>query len=362
MTNKVYLEDTYQLHSEGLISQAGEDKNGRPSSRVVLLKGLMKKVINYFLILSCIVIIPNSYAEKTNVDYENEIRSKSAEWNKVFVTRDMKPFLPLLAPDVQMTSAGGKWQTPDGTEKFFRSLFKQRPDITWVNEPKNITTNPLWNVAYEMGDWTESWTEPDGNATIKGKYSALWKLNNEAWSLHAMIFIPLSCTGPSKYCLSQKEKTIQFEKEIAYFYGAKNPEIIAQYYIQALKGLEKLGIQANETTLKKEMLDPLLKAYEEVKVQTERNFDPKKAAKYEFQLILAQAKGDTFETIYQIMTNLYNEVFGSHPQAIQKAAMLRTFLYIYKISLQKNNTLSIEDQNLLRAMAKSSEQILNNIK
>lgn len=306
--------------------------------------------------------MPSSYAEKTIGDYENEIRSKSAEWNKVFVTRDMKPFLPLLAPDVQMTSAGGKWQTRDGTERFFKSLFKQRPDIAWVNEPQEITINPLWNVAHEMGEWTESWTESDGKATIKGKYSALWKLNNDTWSLQAMIFTPLSCTGPSKYCLSQKEKVMQFEKEIAYFYGAKNPEIIAQYYIKAINSLEKLGIQANETTLKKEMIDPLIKAYEEVQIQTARKFDPNKAAEYEFQLILAQTKGDTFETIYQIMTNLYHEVFSSHTEAIQKAAMLRTFLYKYKISLKKNNTLSIEDQNLLRAMAKESEQTLNNIK
>lgn len=322
----------------------------------------MKKIAHLFLMLFCILIIPISYAEKQITDNENEIRSKSAEWNKVFATRDMKPFLPLLSPNVQMTSAGGQWQTRDGTEKFFKSLFKLRPDITWVNEPKEITLNPLWNVAHETGDWTESWTESDGKATIKGKYSALWKLNNDAWTLHAMIFTPISCTGPSKYCLSQKEKMIQFEKEIAYFYGAKNPEIIAQYYIEAIKRLEKLGIQTKEATIKNEMLDLLTKAYEEVQIQTLRKFDPKKAAEHEFQLILAQAKGETFETIYKIMCNLYTEVFATHPEAIQKAAMLRTFLYKYKISLQKNNTLSLEDQNLLRAMAKESDQILNNIK
>ena len=57
------------------------------------------------------------------------------------------------------------------------------------------------------------------------------------------------------------------------------------------------------------MIKPLKNAYEEIQAQTSLKFDSNKAAQYEFELILAQAKEDTFEAIYQIMNNLYKEVF-----------------------------------------------------
>lgn len=341
----------------------------------------MKHYITFILFSFCIITIPFSYAATSIEAHEKEIRKNSLVWNTTFITRDTTKVLPILSDDVQMATAGGKWQTPENTEKFLKSLFNRRPDITWVNKTKEITINPTWEVAYEIGDWKESWTEPDGKATIDGKYFALWKMKNDSWLLHAMIFTSLSCTGPSKYCQSNKEKRelnmkntqivftqpdsdkiMQFEKDIAYFYGANNPEKISQHYIQAIQEFEQLGINTKEELLKRAMIDPLKKAYEEVQAQTSLKFDSNVAAQYEFELILAQAKEASFETIYQITNYLYNEVFQSNATAIHKGAMLRTFLYKYKISLlKKSNTLTEEDQNIMRAIAKESEQELNKI-
>lgn len=99
-----------------------------------------------------------------------------------------------------MSSAGGKWKNAKECGDLFLSLFKRSPDITWVNEAQKILINNDWKVAYEEGRWTESWAEPDGRATIRGKYVAMWKQENGPWLLHAMIFTPLSCTGESNYC------------------------------------------------------------------------------------------------------------------------------------------------------------------
>jgi hypothetical protein len=82
------------------------------------------------------------------------------------------------------------------------TLFKRRPDITWVNKPTKIEVNPVWKVAYETGDWKEAWTEPDGRAEIQGKYFVMWLLNpNEGvWYINAAFFTPQRCIGESKYC------------------------------------------------------------------------------------------------------------------------------------------------------------------
>jgi len=131
---------------------------------------------------------------------EEAIKSASAIWNTAFSNRDIPLFLSILSSDVQMASAGGKWQTQEGTKRFLEQLFKRRPDITWVNTSREININLAWNVAYESGDWVEDWTEPDGKAIINGRYFALWKQEKSSWYLHAIIFIPLNCSGPSKYC------------------------------------------------------------------------------------------------------------------------------------------------------------------
>jgi len=155
---------------------------------------------------------------------------------------------------------------------------------------------------------------------------------------------------------------IEFEKEIAYFYGASNPEKMAEHYIKALIELENIGIETDQDLLEMAMIDPLIHAYQEVKIQTQLDFNVKMGAFHEFRLICAQANGDSFDKIYSIMMDLYQEVFNTSDIRIHKAAMLRTFLYKYKMSLMgKNGTLSPDDRNLISTMAKASEKELNSL-
>ncbi len=152
------------------------------------------------------------------------------------------------------------------------------------------------------------------------------------------------------------DEMIQFEKKIGYFYEAANPELIAQHYIMALQTLEKLGIEATEIELEQHMLPALQKAYSEVLKQTQLQFDISTVAKLEFSLILAQSKKASFETINNIMVELYRHVFDSDDFSIRKAAMLRTFLFQYKVAiLQSEKSLSSQDMDLLLSMAKLSE-------
>lgn len=132
--------------------------------------------------------------------YREQIRERSASWNSAFSQRDTTALKSLFAKDIQMASAGRKCQGISQCARLFPALFKRRPDITWRNEPIEIEVNVPWATASEMGTWKESWTEPDGRATIDGKYFILWKRNDEKWFIHAVVYAPTKCTGESTYC------------------------------------------------------------------------------------------------------------------------------------------------------------------
>lgn len=158
---------------------------------------------------------------------------------------------------------------------------------------------------------------------------------------------------------SQSEQILNLEAELAYCYGIANPSLAAEPYMKAIQILEQSKKPLNRTLLQKEMLPLLEQAYTEIRKQRAFSCDVKKAALYEFDLILAQAERASFESICNIMVKLYNEVFQTHSPAIEKAAMLRTFLYKYKIQLLSySNKLSLSDIELLKTIAKASEKEL----
>lgn len=158
------------------------------------------------------------------------------------------------------------------------------------------------------------------------------------------------------------DKISELEKQIVYLYGVKNPELVVEHYLQAIQILEKEGISAGKSVLGEKMMPFLDGAYLEIKRQTSYQFDIKKAASIEFDLIFAQSIRAPFEEIYNIMVDLYREVFQSTEKGIEKAAMLRTFLYQYKIMLLSlDPELSEEDIGLMIRIAKRSEEELNQL-
>lgn len=179
-------------------------------------------------------------------------------------------------------------------------------------------------------------------------------------SLIVLIFLGISMMSRAQ---SEIKDMMQFEKDIAYFYDASDPEKIANHYLEALKQLEILGTNVSDEVLESKMLPALVQAYAEVAKQTHLEFDTTEAAKLELSLILSQAKKAPFDKIQNIMQNLYKEIFKSDLYSIQKAAMLRTFLYRYKISVMQNeNTFTENDKKLMLLLAKMSEEELQNIK
>lgn len=152
-----------------------------------------------------------------------------------------------------------------------------------------------------------------------------------------------------------------FEKKIAYFFGVKNEQPVIEAYLNALQKLNNIGVGSVEL-LEHEMIPYLEKAYLSIAQQRNWEFDIHTAAKLEFQIILGNVNGSSFEDVQDLMMQLYTVVFRSDSPFIKKAAMLRTFLYQYKASLLENQqTLSELDQIIMFEMAQTSMEYLNAI-
>lgn len=77
--------------------------------------------------------------------------------------------------------------------------FGNHPDTVYVRRPTTIDVYPPWSVASERGEWTGTWTEPDGKFDIGGTYLAQWRKVDGQWLIQAELYVPAHCTG-SKYC------------------------------------------------------------------------------------------------------------------------------------------------------------------
>lgn len=149
-----------------------------------------------------------------------------------------------------------------------------------------------------------------------------------------------------------------FESLIAYFYGVKDEKLLVEPYLKALNKLEALDTNDSEQ-LKREMLPYLEEAYRSIAQQRNWDFDIEAAAFLEFQIILGNADGTSFDIVEELMVQLYSTVFRSDSPLIKKAAMLRTFLYQYKA---KQNVLTQAEKKMLLEMAQISKECLNSIK
>lgn len=162
--------------------------------------------------------------------------------------------------------------------------------------------------------------------------------------------------------LIEKNEMEIFEKKIAYFFSVDNEAPVIEAYMNALEKLKMIESNPIEF-IEKEMIPHLEKAYQSIKQQRNWNFEPHIAAKIEFQIILGNINGSTFEAVQDLMIQLYSTIFQSDSHFIQKAATLRTFLYQYKASLLKiKPSLTEEDQRVMLEIAKTSKEFLNSIK
>lgn len=126
------------------------------------------------------------------------IRSRGTAWNAAFNARDTTALFGLFAPDAALTTPTGSRTGAVENARSFRALFRQHPDVNWMNKTGLVEVNDQAMVAYETGEWNESWTAAGGTkARVVGKYCLYWKYAANGWVISAAIFTPLFCTDPS---------------------------------------------------------------------------------------------------------------------------------------------------------------------
>ncbi len=81
----------------------------------------------------------------------------------------------------------------------FAAQFAARPDVTYRRSPVDVRVYAPWGMASEAGEWSGSWTEPDGKVAIGGRYFAKWRRIGGRWLLESETYVPERCTG-ARYC------------------------------------------------------------------------------------------------------------------------------------------------------------------
>ena len=164
-----------------------------------------RKICTYcfFFSLVCFVLFPNVQAQSAHSNHKKEIGIKSKLWNTCFNSRDSLTFYTLFDTTAIVTTPAGRWIGAEQCKGLCRGLYKRRPDITWYNQLTKTEVNEQWHVAYETGNWTETWTESGdtSKSEIKGKYWIMWVYRDNTWKIISAIFTPLSCKG--SYCKSR---------------------------------------------------------------------------------------------------------------------------------------------------------------
>lgn len=171
------------------------------------------------------------------------------------------------------------------------------------------------------------------------------------------IFLLLFISLHADFTAFNDPKIVAFEKELAFYYDVEDPEPLRSNYIAAIRLLEQYGIDYPE--LKTYMIIHLEFAYLSLANQRGWDFDVKKAAALEYDIIIGSTLG---LDISEKQIELYQMIYHSNDFAIEKAVMLRSFIYHYKVKvLQEERTLSQEEMELLLNLARLSENYLRSL-
>ncbi|MCB2408325.1 YybH family protein [Hymenobacter lucidus] len=149
----------------------------------------------------CVLVSHLSMGQILKQKHLELIKARSETWNRAFNSRDTTALYGLFNPGITVSTATGSRTSEAAARQWFRSRFRQRPDVTWMNRTMNVELSDQGQLAYETGEWAQAWTDTQDKAKnrIIGKYWLMWKFENNAWTILSATYTPLSCAG--KNCL-----------------------------------------------------------------------------------------------------------------------------------------------------------------
>jgi ketosteroid isomerase-like protein len=151
-------------------------------------------------VLACVVAGLSVYAVFAQDNAERAIRDARARSNQAIAAHDLDGISRAWMDDVHIvTSTSARGSGRDENRQRMARQFTIRPDTTYVRRTAEVDVYEPWAVAAERGEWTGTWTEPDGKVTVGGTYLAQWRKVGAEWLIQAELFVPLHCDG-SRYC------------------------------------------------------------------------------------------------------------------------------------------------------------------
>ncbi|MDB5827870.1 MAG: hypothetical protein JWQ73_2090 [Variovorax sp.] len=128
------------------------------------------------------------------------IRAARASSNLAIVRQEIEDIASVWMDDILVLgSTSVQLLGAEANRRFYMAQFARRPDTLWVRTPISVSVMSAWGVAFEEGDWTGRWTEPDGSVELRGRYAAQWVCANRKWRIQGELYVPMACVGGT-YC------------------------------------------------------------------------------------------------------------------------------------------------------------------
>ena len=124
------------------------------------------------------------------------IRSLRSQSNAAIARHDVDGVMSLFDVEYQITTGSGALsQGLAGERAAWIAEFARASDLVYLRTPASIDVSVSGNRAAEVGEWSGSWTTPQGVRKTGGRYAAYWRLIDGAWRIRSELFLTLHCEG-----------------------------------------------------------------------------------------------------------------------------------------------------------------------
>ena len=122
------------------------------------------------------------------------IRSARETFNIAIAEKNAKAIRPLLAPSYHLvTGRSDQFHGADEEEIRWAELFQSDPTAIYRRTPREITTNEVWGIAEELGNWQGEYTINGELVHASGVYAAKWQRTTQsAWVLQTEVFTTIN--------------------------------------------------------------------------------------------------------------------------------------------------------------------------
>ena len=122
------------------------------------------------------------------------IRSAREVFNTAIAEKNAKAIRPLLAPSYHLvTGRSDQFHGADEEEIRWAELFQSDPTAIYRRTPREITTNEVWGIAEELGNWQGEYTINGELVHASGVYAAKWQRTTQsAWVLQTEVFTTIN--------------------------------------------------------------------------------------------------------------------------------------------------------------------------